>query len=453
MKNIDRDFAAAKGRAILFLGRFNSLSDEEIRLFLEKFGIRYTTTPDEDVAMAFESTILSPMEEEIAAEAYRRGIHLYNSDQFDKLYADRLNSDAILMSLKLSNNQQRLARLLHNRYLSDALFIKLFAMVDWGGEGMFDNSENMKLATLFAKRFFSKSRFDSATYHSPISVFEVAIMTENPDLLDLMFDLPGIEVKQSRSGARRPTATREAIAINPHTSEKTLTRLFRLNNPAIDYFLARNPATPHAMQEQIFARADEKTEDETKEALALNEKLSPALFESLSSISALWLTQRIDKEHLQYLPDPIPTEIGENEHLSEEVIDYLLEKSDTPLLATLAQNPVLKRAQIEALYARNDPRLLPAIAANPNTPTSLLQALYRRNDPAIDQHLALNPSTPQEILRELLEREDFEINRALSLNEALPVSWLQQLQIDARLLPYLKENRTFTENILQNLGI
>ena len=449
MKNIDTDFANAGGKAILFLGRFHSLSEEEITLFLEKFDIRYTTTLDDDVAMVFESTILSPLEEEIATEAYRKGLHIYNSEQLDKLYADQLNSDSILMSLKLSNNQERLARLLHNRYLSDALFIKLFAMYDWGGEGMFDNSENMKIATLFAKRFFSKNRFDSATYHSPISVFEVAILTDNPDLLEVMYDLPEIEVKQSRSGAKRPTTTRQAIAVNPHTNQKTLTRLFRRNDPDIDYFLARNPATPHKMQEALFARAN----DETKEALAHNENLSPALFAKLAHYPDLWLTQKITGKHLVHLPHPIPSEIGANENLDQEVVDFLLENGDLAVLENLAQNPLLNTTQIEKLYTEKVPRLHPFLAANPNTPETILHKLFERNDHEIDRYLALNPAAPETILEQLFARDDFEINCSLALNESLPVSWLQQLQIDARLLPYLKENRTFTENILHNLGI
>ena len=449
MKNIDTDFANAGGKAILFLGRFHSLSTEEIALFLEKFDIRYTTTLDDDVAMVFESTILSPLEEEIATEAYRKGLHIYNSEQFDKLYADRLNSDSILMSLKLSNNQERLARLLHNRHLSDALFIKLFAMYDWGGEGMFDNSENMKIATLFAKRFFSKSRFDSATYHSPISVFEVAILTDNPDLLEVMYDLPEIEVKQSRSGAKRPTTTRQAIAVNPHANTKTLKRLFRRNDPDIDYFLALNPTTPHDMQEAIFRRAN----DETKEALAHNENLSPALFPKLANHPSLWHSQKITETHLAHLPRPIPAEIGENENLTKEVVDFLLENGDSTLLENLAQNPVLDATQIEKLYTEKEPRLYPFLAANPNTPEPILHELFAANDHEIDRYLALNTAAPETILEQLFARDDFEINCSLALNESLPVPWLQQLQIDARLLPYLKENKTFTENILQNLGI
>ncbi len=449
MKNIDTDFTNAKGKAILFLGRFHSLSEEELRLFLEKFDIRYTTTLDDDVAMAFESTILSPLEEDIAAEAYRNRIHIYNSEQFDKLYADRLNSDSILMSLKLSNNQERLARLLHNQYLSNTLFIKLFAMYDWGGEGMFDNSENMKIATLFAKRFFSKSRFDSATYHSPISVFEVAILTDNPDLLEVMYDLPEIEVKQSRSDTKRPTTTRQAIAINPHTNQKTLTRLFRRNNPDIDYFLALNPSTLHDMQESLFSRAN----NQTKEALAHNENLPPTLFAKLADHPALWQSQKITEAHLTHLPHPIPSEIGENENLSEAVVDFLLENNDITLLENLAQNPVLNETQIKKLYTMKDARLHPFLAANPNTPEEILHELFGKNNHEINRYLALNTAAPETILEQLFAKDDFEINCSLALNESLPVSWLQQLQIDARLLPYLKENSTFTENILHNLGI
>lgn len=448
-KDINRDFHNAKGKAILFLGRYTSLSTEEIKLFLEKFDIRYTDTLDDDVVMAVESTILSPLEEEIATEAYRNKIPLYNTDQFDALYANELNSDSILMSLKLSNNQERLARLLHNRYLSDALFIKLFAMYDWRDEGMFDNSENMKIATLFAKRFFSKSRFDAATYHSPISVFEVAIISENPDLLEVMYDLPLIEVKQSRSGPRRPVHTKEAIAVNPHANEKTLTRLYRLNDPGIDYFLALNPATPHTLQEQIFERSD----TDTKEALTQNSNLSPALFEKLAHIPSLWEFQPVNTEKLAHLPTPIPPQIGENEHLTPEVIAFLLKQEDAALLENLAQNPSLTPRQLQRLYETGSETLYPAIASNPNTPPEILETLFAKNDHGIDRYLALNPNAPQTILGQLLARDDFEINCSLALNEALPITWLQQLQIDTRLLPYLKENSTFTENILHNLGI
>ncbi len=447
-KDIETDYQNARGKSILFLGRYTSLSEEEIRLFLERSEIRYTATLDDDVTMVVESTILSPLEEEIATEAYARGLHLYSTDQFDALYAKALNSDSILMSLKLSNNQERLTRLLHNRHLDDTLFLKLFAMYDWQGEGMFDNSENMKIATLFAKRFFSKSRFDAATYHSPISIFEVAIMSDNPQLLEVMYDIPPIEVKQSRSGPRKPTTTHEALAANPHTAPATLTRLLRRNDPAIDYFLAQNPATPHPMQERLYERAD----DATKAALTKNPNLSPALFEKLINYDTLWEHQPIDTDRLTLRRD-LPACIGENERLSPEVLESLIERGDDTILETLAMNPILDAVQLHRLYDLGRPALYPPIAANPNTPQEILEALFARGAHAIDRYLALNTAAPQEMLEALFNRNDFEINCYLALNESLPLHYLQQLQIDTRLLPYLKENRTFTENILHNLGI
>ncbi len=449
MKDIDQDFRNAKDKAILFLGRFASLGIDEIKLFLDKFSIRFTDTLDKDVVMVVESTLLSPLEEEIATDAYKQKIPIYNSDQFDKLYAKQLNTNSILMSLKLSNNQERLTKLLHNQHIDDALFIKLFAMYDWHDEGMFDNSENMKVSTLFAKRFFSKSRFDAATYHSPISIFEVAILTKNPDLLEMMFNLPLIDVKQSKSGIKKPINTKEAIAANIYTNEKTLTRLFRLNDPSIDYFLAQNPSTPHPLQEKIFQRGD----DQIKEALCQNKNLEPSLFAKLINFEKLWEYQPIDDEKLKLIPSPMPIKIGENENLTSSVIETLIESADDNLLENLAQNPTLQKHHIQNLYHKKNNKLYPSLCANPNTPIEILKELFSHDDHQTNCSLALNENTPEDILEVLFSKDDFEINKHLALNEALPISWLQQLQIDTRLLNYLKENKTFTENILHTLGI
>ena len=449
MKNINKDFELTKGKKILFLGHVASLSTDEIKLFLEKFNITYTKTLDENVKMVIESTLLSPYEEEIGSVAYQNKIPIYNTEEFEKLYAQQLNSNSLLMSLKLSGNQNRLTRLLHNPYLNDTLFIKLIAMYNWGNEGMFDNSENMKIATLLAKRFFLKNRFDPAFYHSPVSVFEIALTSDNPDLLEIMFDLPIVTIKQSRNTSKKPTTTREAIASNQNANQNTLNKLFRLNDNNIDYFLAQNPSLSHTQQERLFTRANDKT----KAALTMNKNLCSDLFDKLTSFNTLWQHQKITKNQLCLLPKPIPHEIGLNEYLSPEIISLLLQQDNQPLLENLALNQQLTSGHIKTLFAKNNPKLYAPIAANPNTPKEILYNLFTKNDHKIDCHLALNTKTPQEMLRTLFLRDDFEINCHLSLNEALPVEWLQQLQIDTRLLGYLKENKTFTENILNNLGI
>ncbi len=448
MKDINIDFQKAVGKSILFLGRLSSFSDEEIKLFLEKFDIAYTKTLDENVVMAVESTLLSPLEEEIATKAYQNKIPLYTIESFERLYAKELNRDSILMSLKLSDNQQRLFRLLHNTYLEDELFIKLFSMYDWGNEGMFDNSQNMKISTLFAKRFFKKERFDPATYYSPVSIFEIALLNKNPDLLEVMFDLPDIKIKRSKSGIKRASTLKEAVSFNPFANKKTLTKAFRLNDEEIDYFLAQNPSLAPHLQERIFERADIKI----KESLCKNRNLTNELFEKLTDIEALWRYQKIDKKRFLLLKTSISI-IGENENIEKEVADTLIEQNDEETLKHLCSNPVLTRHQLKRLYNLKNKNLYAHIAANPNTPVNILEKLFEENDKEIDSSLALNQNTPTEILEVLYNKDDFEINCHLALNEALDIKWLQQLQIDHRLLNYLKENKTFTQNILNNLGI
>ena len=448
LKNIDIDFQNAKGKSILFLGHFNSLSKEEIELFLEKFDISYKTTLDDDVIMAIEGTILSVFEEESATQAYQKKIPIYGIDQFDRLYAKKLDSDSILMTLKLSNDKERLFRLMHNPYLGDRLFLKLFSTYDWKEDGMFDNSDNMKISTLFAKRFLKKDRFDSAAYYSPVSIFEVAQISKNPDVLEVMFDLPDLRIKRSKNSAKKPMNLKEAIAANPFTNEKTLKKAFMRNDENIDYFLAQNPSISIQMQESIYKRANNRI----KEALCKNENLINSLFEKLIDFETLWKYQPVDEKKLTLIKTPPPC-IGENEKLSQTIIDLLIDQKDEKTLKNLCTNPILNQNQLQKIYELNNKNLYPLLAAHPNSCAKILYKLFEEKNFDIDLHLALNPSAPKDILKTLFQRDDFEINKRLSLNETLDIESLQQLQIDHRLLNYLKENKTFTQNILNNLGI
>jgi hypothetical protein len=452
IKNIDRDFENSQGKSILFLGKFHSLSREELELFLGKFDITYRDTLAENIEMVVEGTIMSPLEEEIAYDAYKKKIPTYNTEQFEKLYASKLNSDTLLMSLKLSNDQMRLSKLLHNIHLDDTLFLKLFRMYDWGEEGLFDNSENMEISTLFTKRFYKKDRFDPATFHSPISIFEIAIISENEGVLEALFSVPNLTVKQSRSGQKRPIDIKEALATNSFLNQDTLKRLVRLNNRGVDYFLAQNPLIDEDIANTLYERSDL----EVKEALATNDNISDDIFKALledkASEENLLLYQKIDLKRFKLITKLHPN-IGENENLSEEVIQILINENNQEIIQNLSANESVSFTFLERIYQLNNPSLFPYLATNKNLSQEMIIELYERKDSEIDTSLAINLSLPKHILEELYNRDNFEINSSLALNESTPIEYLQQLQLDTRLLTYLKENRTFTENILNNLGI
>ena len=452
IKDINRDFKNSKNKSILFLGKFHSATREELELFLDKFDIRYRDVLDADVQMFVEGSILSPLEEMIADEAFSKKIPNYKSSQFEKLYASHLNSDSILMSLKLSNNQDRLTRLLQNEHIENSLFLKLFRMYDWGEDGMFDSSENMEICTLFAKRFYQKDRFDPATFHSPISIFEIAILSEDADVLETLFSLPDLRVKQSRSRNKRPTNIKEALATNTFLNENTLKRLVRLNDNEVDYFLAQN----HIIDENIAKFLLEKEDLETIKSLSCNENLTDAVFEALLDKEGIGETlhycQKIDLNRFKKIKKLHPN-IGVNENLSDEVILLLIEQNDLQIQKMLCLNHTLKPHFLQKLYNLQKKELFPPLAGNINLSSKEISSLYEKKTKEIDISLAKNSSTPQEILQELYNRGDFEINESLALNESMKLEHLQQLQLDSRLMNNLKENKTFTANILLNLGI
>ncbi len=452
MKNIDKDFKNSYGKSILFLGKFHSATKEELELFLDKFDIKYTDVLEKDTKMFIEGSIMSPLEEMIADVAYAKKIPNYKVNQFEKLYADHLDSSSILMSLKLSNNQDRLSRLLQNEHLDDLLFLKLFRMYDWGEDGLFDNSKNMEMCTLFAKRFYHKERFDPATFHSPISIFEIAIMSEDADVLETLFSLPDLNVKQSRARAKRPVNIKEALATNTFLNKNTLKRVLRLDDENVDYFLAQNSLIDEEIAKTLLKREN----IETIKSLSCNENLTDAIFEALLDIKSthesLFYCQKIDLNRFKKIKK-LHTNIGVNENLSDEVILLLIQKNDIEIQKMLSLNHTLKPNFLQKLYNLQKPELFSYLASNINLPTKEISNLFEKKIQKIDIALAKNPSTPKEILQELYNRDDFLINESLALNESMKLEHLQQLQLDTRLMSNLKENRTFTKNILLNLGI
>ena len=62
-------------------------------------------------------------------------------------------------------------------------------------------------------------------------------------------------------------------------------------------------------------------------------------------------------------------------------------------------------------------------------------------------------SAYDEILIGYFNQADEGLNRALASNESMPIAYLQQFQLDSSLMNILSNNETFTENLLNGLGI
>jgi len=452
---IEKALIDAKGKSILFLGRLKNFTEEEVKMFLKQYDVEYTDVLEDDVALVVESTMQNPVEEEVSYEVYKKKIPSFRLDLFETLYAQKITPDSLLMSLKLSNDQSRIIRLLKNEAFDKTLYLKLFKLYDWKGEGVHESDENRDVTTTFVKRFYNPEQFmDPAMIYSPITLMTIVAESEDPEVLDAFLSMPHYQIKVSKSDIKRPKTLKEIVALNSFASEETLRQLSHFKNHDIDYFLVQNDNLPSALQEKIYARASQ----DIKLMLAQNENLSDELFEKLLNeesevVQNLLVYQKMDMHRFEKAQSSEAFEfLGENEQI-EEVLERLLAVDNLMLQRRLASNPTLSCEALEKIYARYHDKVTEDLCLNPNLSPIMIETFVHKKERKLDLLLAANPATPTKILIAYFNKADDAFNLALASNEALPLEYLQQLQLDPSLMNRLSNNKTFTENILNNLGI
>ena len=456
---IEKLFEENRGKSILFLGRIKNFSVEEIQLFLDQFEMKYSEVDDNNIACMIESSMMTPIEEDSAYELYKGGLASFKLSEFEKFYALKIKPNSLLMSLKLSNDQERLKRLLKNESFDDELFLKLFKLYDWQGEGVYDNDDNRDMTISFVKRFYRPDSFmDPAIIYSPVTLSSVITNSKNSHLLDVILSMPNYGFLSTKNEQRRANNLRELVACNRYISMESVKKLLSFRDADIDYFLASNVSLHILMQEEIYQRAD----DDMKMMLSQNSSLSEALFDKLLDESEVVVQnllafgivtlERLEKIIVKNFSDELFSILGENGSI-EDSIPQLIGLDIELLDMRLSANYVVKESFLDEIYKKRGDNVIVPLCSNPNLSLVLIKDFFKKLDAEINRILAANPSTPKEILVELFEREDREINKALASNESLDLYYLQQLQLDSSLLNILSKNRAFTKNILNNLGI
>ncbi len=456
---IEKLFKVNRGKSVLFLGRVKNFTVEEIQLFLDQFEMKYIEEVDNNIAIMIESSMMTPIEEDIAYDLYKGGLAAFKLSEFEKFYALKIKPNSLLMSLKLSNDQERLKRLLKNESFEDDLFLKLFRLYDWKGEGVYDNDDNRDMTISFVKRFYRPDSFmDPAIIYSPVTLSTVITNSKDSQLLDVVLSMPNYGFLSTKNERKRAKNLRELVASNRHISLESMKKLLSFRNSDIDYFLASNISLNELMQDEIYQRAD----DDIKMMLSQNSSLSQKLFDTMLDesevvVQNLLAFQIITEDRLQKilsknLPDELFSILGENSSIVD-IIPQLLELNMELLAIRLSANSVVDEDSLHKIYNKFGDSVILSLSSNPNISETLIKEFFEKSDYEIDKLLGANPSTPKEILVSLFDREDREINKALASNESLDLYYLQQLQFDSSLLNTLSKNRTFTKNILNNLGI
>ncbi len=435
----------AEGKKLLILGKENIFTQKEIVRFLKPYGIEITDRLSEEVFAVVEHHRLNPVEEDISNDAYVEGLPIFKLTEFEKLISESIDDDALLMAIKLGNDQSRIKRMLANPHLSDTLFVRLLKLYRFDEEEE-DSRDDRDVIMHTLRRYIEIKPNEEDLLYSYLTLRRLATEATDPNLLEALMGFPNFTFLVR---GKESITLKETIARNWHINDTTIQKLLTLRNHAIERSLAGNSSINEEIQKLLLGRRDE----EIAQALAINPAIGEAIFaallqESEKVVALLLVHQPIDKARLALIEDArleasVFALLGANEKLSLDVIEALAGKKENKTLhRLLCENKTVPPARLEAYYHQKHKTLMPALAQNPSTPVSVLESLYKSDTESqeIAASLAKNPSTPETILRALFERDDFEINRALATNASLPMELLDVLKLDTRLQNELAQN-------------
>ena len=434
----------SKGKKVLLLGREGIFTDREIARFLKKYDITMTSEYEAGVAGVVEYHTLNPVEEDISCLAYDDGIPLFKLFELEKLLSEQINDDELLMGIKLSNDQERVLRILGNEHISDALFVKLLKMYRFDEEEE-DNREDRNVIMYTLRRYISIKPNEEDLFHTYLTLRRLATEASDPNLLMALTGFPNFEFLVR---GKEKVTLRETIARNPSLTEEVVRKLLSFRDIKIHTALAGNRSVAVEILKDLFAKGQEAT----RKALAVNRHIDDALFAELlhkseAVVSLLLIHQPIGMHRLEQienakLSDTLFAILGANETLESAVVFKLLERDEPMLLEALSGNRMIQPDILEAIYQKDNIQYFRHLAQNPSVPVWILQTLYEEynDDKHILAALAYNLATPEKILRELFERDMFEINRGLATNASLPMALLDILKIDTRLQNELAQN-------------
>ena len=441
--------SSSEGKKFLFLGREGLFTKDEIARFLKKHSIEMTKNYEEGVVATIEHSSLNPVEEDISNEAYDNKVPSFKLDVFDKLLSEGINDDELLMGIKLSNDQERIFRLLGNENIKEELFVKLLAMYEWHDEEEDDrNDRDTIMYTL--RRYIDIKPNEADLLYSCLTLRRLATEATNPKLL---LALIGFQNFEFLIRGKEKVTLRETIARNEHIDTEVITKLISLRDVKVDVAMACNNRVELPLLQTLLAKNNEKI----NEALATNQNIDDLIFDTLLSkeettVQLLLWSQPINRERLELvdaheLDEKLFATIGANESLESDVIDELIHRDNESLLCHLAANETLSALQLEQIYAKSTRSSYEYLAINPATSVEMLEMFYEKyaDDKGILKALAYNSTTPERILRELFEKDVFELQQCLATNASVPMELLDILKVDTRLQNELAQNEIFVK--------
>jgi len=435
------NYESLVGKSILLLGKSRALNAEEFDALLKLHKISRVSSYNEDVALIIEGRMMNPYEQEESARLYENEQSpIVELSAFEEWLCRSIEPNRLLMSLKLSRNQERLVDFLQNPYIMDELFFKLLKLYDWQNEGLFDNDTNRDVTAAIIGRFYVELDRNHNVQYAMSGLAHLIERYGNRELISAIAELSPIASEIKHPHDRSLNGVLDAIALHSDTQENVLQAL--MGERA--HLLAHRE--PLALESELLALKDE----------ALNVILAQNI--TLSPKGALQLESTY--------PDLIASKTVLDEERFERLMNFVIPCHDTEstiigdgsrikygmtVIVALASNISLNGVMQQKLYALGDDTVSEALASNPITEGEILDHLFERGEFSVS--LASNPSLPSGKLESLASGSDAEVLSALASNIATPIDTLYQLSLDRRFERAVKTNPTFGKHIqTHNIG-
>ena len=428
-------------KSILLLGKTRALSEEEFDALLKLHKITRVGSFTDDVSLIIEGRMMNPYEQVELAHLYEtQNAPIVEISSVEEWLCRSIEPNRLLMSLKLSRNQERLVDFLQNPYITDELFFKLLKLYDWQKEGLFDNDTNRDVTASIIGRFYVDLDRNHNVQYAMSGLAHLIEKYGSKELISAIAELPPIanEIKHPRD--RSLNGVLDAIALHSETQESIL-RLLLGERAAL---LAHRE--PLALEIGLLELNDE----EVNRILAQNMTLSPN--------GALQLESTY--------PDLIASKTVLDEERFERLINFVIPCHDTEstiigdgsrikygmtVIVALASNISLNGVMQQKLYALGDDTVSGSLASNPITEREILDHLFESGQ--FSASLASNPSLSPDMLESLAVDGDAEVLSALAANTATPIETLYQLSLDRRYERAVKTNPAFGKYIqTHNIG-
>jgi len=394
------------GKSVLLLGKTRSLNGVEFETLLKLHAINTVKSFDDTVALIIEGKMMNPLELQESARLYEsHEVPIVDIGAIEKWLCGSIEPNRLLMSLKLSRDQERLVNFLQNSYITDELFFKLLKLYDWQGEGLFDNDENRNVTAAIIGRFYQDLERNHNVQYAMSGLAHLVEKYGTRELITGISELSPIAKELKNPNESSLKGVLDAMALHSATSESLLRVLLKERA----YLLAHRE--PLALEQELLALDDATIH----RSLAQNSTLSPEGADLLEQkypelIASFYPLDEVRFERLT----GNSVALASNNTLTASMQERLMEMKDEAVFSALAQNTVLSLEHLETLFALNQYAV--ELASNTSLSKQHLEMLYQSANPEILMALASNTSTPVEILYQL--SLDQRTERAVKTNPA-----------------------------------